>query len=249
MAKVNPPWTADEERAFIQSCLTRTGKWKSKAMKDRFVAEAVKHNLSLVFKMFNRYSFKKDNEDVFQRAVIAMAEALKKYDPTSKNKISTWIQQPIIWAIKQTQHTYYKGHDIHDQIAALNHRYNLRMSVVSVDATIGNGEVDSTDTIGNFISPENVDSDYLAACGYKTMDEKSKETEIKSGVDVLMDELPKILSKKEIRVIKYLLKGLSMTDISVKLKVTRMRISQISAKAFEKIRNSKVGKHLKGLLA
>jgi DNA-directed RNA polymerase sigma subunit (sigma70/sigma32) len=124
------------------------------------------------------------------------------------------------------------------------------MSVVSVDATIGNGEVDSTDTIGNFISHENVDSDYLAACGYKTTEEKSREGEIKVGVGVLMDELPKMgLTKKEIRVIKYLLKGLSMSDISVKLKVTRMRISQISAKAFEKIRNSKVGKHLKGLLA
>lgn len=247
MAKVNPPWKADEERAFIQSCLTRTGKWKSKAMKDRFVAEAVKHNLSLVFKMMNRYAFKKDSEDVFQRAVIALAEALKKYDPTSKNKISTWIQQPIIWAIKQTQHTYYKGHAIQDQIAALNHRYNLHMSVISVDATPGGSE--EGDSIGNFISYENVDSDYLAACGYKTTEEKSRELDIKTGVEGLVDELPKILNKKEVRVIKYMLKGLNMTEISVKLRLTRMRISQISAKAFEKIRNSKFGKHLKGLLA
>lgn len=247
MAKVNPPWKADEERAFIQSCLTRTGKWKSKAMKDKFVAEALKHNLNLVFKMMNRYAFKKDSEDVFQRAVIALAEALKKYDPISKNKISTWIQQPIIWAIKQTQHTYYKGHDIHDQIAALNHRYNLSMSVVSVDVTPGGSE--EGDSIGNFISYENVDSDYLAACGYKTTEEKSRELDIKTGVDGLVDELPKILNKKEVRVIKYMLKGLNMTEISVKLKLTRMRISQISAKAFEKIRNSKFGKHLKGLLA
>ena len=65
IAKKNPPWKADEEAAFIRSCMTRTGKWKSKTMKDRFVNEALKHNLTMVFKLMNRYSFKKDNEDVF----------------------------------------------------------------------------------------------------------------------------------------------------------------------------------------
>ena len=247
MAKKNPPWKADEEAQFIQSCCTRTGKWKSKAMKDRFVAEAVKHNLSLVFKMVNRYAFNKENEDLVQRAVIAMAEALKKYDPASRNKISTWIHQPIVWSIKQAQNTYYRGHAIHEQIAALNHRYKLNMSVISVDATPGGSE--EGDSIGNFISSENVDSDYVALRGFKTMDDECRDVEIKSGVEGLMTYLPKILNKKEVRVIKYLLKGLSMADISVKLKVTRMRISQISAKAFEKIRNSRVGKKLKGLLS
>ena len=248
IAKKNPPWKADEEAAFIRSCMTRTGKWKSKTMKDRFVNEALKHNLTMVFKLMNRYSFKKDNEDVFQRAVIAMGEALKKYDPSSGNKISTWIQQPIIWAIRQTQHTYYKGNDIHDQIAALNRRHNLKMSVVSVDATVGNDEKDSNDTIGNFISHDNVSADYIAARGIKTMDEEWRETEIKSEVTDLIAKLPKILNKKEVRVVKYLLKGLSMADISVKLNLTRMRISQISAKAFEKIRRSSMGRRLKGLI-
>ena len=248
MAKKNPPWNADEETAFIRSCMTRTGKWKSKAMKDRFVNEALKHNLTMVFKMMNRYSFKKDNEDVFQRAAIAMGEALKKYDPPSGNTISNWTQQPIIWAIRQTHHTYYKGNDIHDQIAALNHRYNLKMSVVSVDATVGNDENDSNDTIGSFISHENVSADYIAIRGIKTMDEECREMEIKSEVADLIAELPKILNKKEVRVVKYLLKGLSMAEISVKLKVTRMRISQISAKAFEKIRGSSMGRRLKGLI-
>ena len=247
MAKLNPPWRGDEEKQFIKSCVTRTGKWKSKAMKDRFVNEALKRNLAMVFKIVNRYAFKKNNEDIVQRAVVAMAEALKKYDPSSGNKISTWIHQPIVWAIKQSQNTYYRGHDIHEQIAALNRRYNLQMSVVSVDATPGGSE--EGDSIGNFISYDNVDSDYLAACGYKTMEEKSRESEIKSGVDAMMDELPGILTKKEIRVVKYMLKGMTMADISVKLKVTRMRISQIFAKASEKIRRSKVGKNLKGLLA
>ncbi len=250
MAKQNPPWKADEEAAFIRSCMTRTGKWKSKAMKDRFVNEAVKHNLAMVFKMMSRYSFKKDNEDTFQRAVVALAEALKKYDPSSGNKISTWIQQPIIWAIRQTQHTYYKGNDIHDQIAALNRRYNLKMSVVSVDATIGNNDDnESNDTLGSLISSRNVSADYITIRGIKSAEDESREREIKSGVDDLVVELPKILNKKEVRVVKYLLKGLSMSDISVKLKVTKMRISQISAKAFEKIRNSKYGSRLKGLLA
>ena len=248
MAKRNPPWKAAEEAAFIKSCLTRTGKWKSKAMKDRFINEAIKHNLNLVFKLVNRYAFKKDNEDVVQRAVCALGEALKKYDPNSGNKLSTWIQQPIIWAIKQTQHTYYKGHDIHDQIAALNHRYNLRMSVVSVDATIGNGPEDSTDTIGNFITPENVSIDYLAQRGIKSMAEEVDENEIKAGVADLMLELPKILNRKEARVVRNLLKGFTMAEISVKMKLTRMRISQISAKAFEKIRKSTIGRRLKGLL-
>ena len=177
-----------------------------------------------------------------------MGEALKKYDPSSGNKISTWIQQPIIWAIRQTQHTYYKGNDIHDQIAALNRRHNLQMSVVSVDATVGNDEKDSNDTIGNFISHDNVSADYIAARGIKTMDEEWRETEIKSEVTDLIAKLPKILNKKEVRVVKYLLKGLSMADISVKLNLTRMRISQISAKAFEKIRRSSVGRRLKGLI-
>ena len=248
IAKKNPPWKADEEAAFIRSCMTRTGKWKSKTMKDRFVNEALKHNLTMVFKLMNRYSFKKDNEDVFQRAVIAMGEALKKYDPSSGNKISTWIQQPIIWAIRKTQHTYYKGNDIHDQIASLNRRHNLQMIVVSVDATVGNDDKDSNDTIGNFISHENVSADYVDARGIKTMEEEWRETEIKSEVTYLIAELPKILNKKEVRVVKYLLKGLSMADISVKLNVTRMRISQISAKAFEKIRRSSMGKRLKGLI-
>ena len=251
IAKQNPAWTAEQETEFIRSCTTRTGKWKSKAMKDKFVSEAVKRNMGLVFKLINRYAFDKSSEDLMQRVLVAVSESLKKFDPSSGYKISTWIQQPIVWAIKQTQtNTYDRGRSIHDEVVALNRKYNFHMSVVSVDATVSTHDEGSNgDTIGNLISTQNVAIDYLAARSFRTNDDDIRDGEVKAGLDALMVILPKILNKKEVRVVKYMLKGLNQTQIATKLKVTRMRISQISAKAFEKIRNSKYGNRLKGLLA
>jgi RNA polymerase sigma factor (sigma-70 family) len=247
ISKANPPWKPEEESEFIQSCVV-DNKWKDSASKDRFVNEAFKHNLNLVFKMMKKYSFKKTDEDVLQKAVIAMADALKRYDPASKNKISTWIQQPIIWAIKHTQHVYYKGHDIRGQIAALNHKYNLKMSVLSIDAKIEPNGTDN-DTVGDFVSTSNIAADYIASRGIKTIDDETNEMEIKSGVADLMEDLPRLISEKELYVIQGLLKGQTMTEISVELKISRMRVSQIAASAFDKIRRSKHAKYLKGLVS
>ena len=247
MANAIPPWKEVEEREFIKSCSTRTGRWRSNAAKDKFVNEAMKRNLNLVFKLVNRYSFKKNNEDIVQRAVIAMVEALKKYDPGSGNKVSTWIHQPIVWSIKRTQHTYYKGGDIADEVAALNHRYGMKLSVTSLDAEAGNTD-EGADAIGNLISMKSVDTSYVIDRKMKTMDEEMHEREVADGVQSGFVELKKILNKREQYVIRGLLKGQNMREISVELKLSRMRISQISANAFEKIRNSKVGRKLKGLL-
>ena len=247
LASKNPPWTANEEADFIRSCSTEDGKWINSAAKDRFVNEALKHNLNLVFNLVNKHSIKKNNEDIIQKAVIALAESLKKFDPASGNKISTWIQRPILWVIKHTQHTYYKGNDFPEQIAALNRRYNLKMSVVSVDAATGNQDGEN-DTYGNLISTDNISPDYIIDRGIKTTDDEVRDREIHSGVNEMLSGISSLLNKKEEYVIRGLLKGKNMSEISVELKLSRMRISQISANAFEKIRNSEIGKRIKGLL-
>ena len=127
IAKSNPPWTSEEEREFVNSCTTKTGKWRSNAMKDRFVNEAMKHNLGLVFKIVNKMAFNK-NEDVLQKAVIGMVGALKKYDPKKKGKISTWITNPIRWAIMQHQNAYAKSGTIAEEISALNHKFKFKQN-------------------------------------------------------------------------------------------------------------------------
>lgn len=244
IARDNPAWTAKEESEFIKSCLTRTGKWKNK---ERFVNEAMKHNLGLVFKMVSRMAFKK-TEDIVQRAVIAMVDALKKFDPSKGHKISTWITNPIRWSIFQAQHAYSKFGDISDEISALNHKYGLKMSLVSVDAEIGNPNDENSEVLGNVISESSVNPDYSRIRGFRTPDEERKELDIQSGVNDMMKELPKYLNKKEMIVIRGLLSGNNMSEISVKMKLSRMRISQISASAFEKIRKSPMARQLRKLI-
>jgi RNA polymerase sigma factor (sigma-70 family) len=244
IAAANPPWTDAEEKAFIQSCLTRTGKWKRK---EHFVTEAMKHNLGLVFKYVNKLSFKKD-EDVVQRAVIAMVEALRKFDPSKGHKISTWITNPIRWSIFHSQHAYSKEGDIADEISALNHKYGLKMSIVSIDAELGTNSDEDSETLGNIISTGNVNPDYVLARGIKTIEEEKQEADLKNGVENMLAQLPKYLNKKEMVVIRGLLGGNTMTEISVKMKLSRMRISQISANAFEKIRRSPMARQLRKLI-
>ena len=247
IAKSIPPWTSAEEREFVRSCV-RSGKWKSNAAKERFVCEAMKRNLNLVFKLVNTHSFKKNDEDIIQRAVIAMVEALKKFNPASKNKISTWIQQPIVWSIKQTQHTYYKGNAIAEQISALNRRYNLKMSVVSVDAKVSRDGDPDSDTIGDLISVKDLDRSYFVSRNAKSMDESIHDHEVQTGVRQAVKSMHRILDKRELYVVNGLLGGKNMREISDELHLSRMRISQISAKAFEKIRSSSIGRTLKAML-
>ena len=247
MAKSIPPWSAAEEREFVKSCSTRTGKWRSKAAKDKFVNEAMKRNLNLMFKLVNKYSFKKPTEDVIQLAVVAMVEALKKYDPGSGNKLSTWIHQPIVWSVKRLQHAYSKSGGVADEISALNHRYGMNLSVMSLDAEVGNSD-DGTDAIGNLISERSVNTSYLLDRKVKTEDESMYEREVVAAVRSGIVELKGVLNEREQYVIRGFLKGQTMQEISVELKLSRMRVSQISANAFDKIRNSKVGRKLKVML-
>ena len=64
----------------------------------------------------------------------------------------------------------------------------------------------------------------------------------------MMKYIPKLLTKQELFVVKRMLAGKNMTEISIELKLSRMRISQITAKAFEKIRNSRLASRLRGLV-
>ena len=245
IAKSNPTWTAQEETEFVKSCTTKAGKWRSNAMKDKFVNEALKHNLGLVFKLVNKLAFNK-NDDVFQKAVIGMVEALKKYDPKRKGKISTWITNPIRWAIMQHQNAYAKSGTVAEEISALNHKFQMNMSVISIDAPIG-GEEDN-DTIATVISKSNLDRNYIIDRNFKSEDELRLERDMVNSVEAMMKKLPKILSKKEIRVVKGVLKGKTQTDISVELHLSKVRISQLQASAFEKIRNSPMARYLRKLV-
>lgn len=245
IAKSNPTWTAQEEAEFMKSCTTKTGKWRSNAMKDRFVNEALKHNLGLVFKLVNKLAFNK-NDDVFQKAVIGMVEALKKYDPKRKGKISTWITNPIRWAIMQHQNAYAKSGTVAEEISALNHKFQMNMSVISIDAPIG-GE-DNNDTIANIISDTTLDRDYIIERNFKSDDELNLEMDMAKAVGDLMKKLPKFLNKKELYVVKGVLKGKTQTDISVELHLSKVRISQLQASAFEKIRNSPMASYLRKLV-
>ena len=242
IAKNNPPWKTEEEREFIQSCTTKTGKWKSKAMKDRFVNEAMKHNLGLAFKLVNKIAFNK-NEDVFQKAIIGMVEALKKYDPKRKGKISTWITNPIRWAILQHQYAYAKSGTVAEELYALNHKFKLNIQVVSMDTPM-DGDV-KNETFGNLITVDNLNCDYIIDRNIKSDLDYMDESDITTAVRDMMKKLPKILNKREEYVIKGVLGGKTLTDISGELRLSKVRISQIQASAFRKIRNSPIGKCLK----
>lgn len=243
IASENPKWTPDEEREFIKSCVTKTGKWRNKS---RFVNEAFKHNLGLVFSIVQKTAFVK-TEDVVQKGMIALVESLKKFDPKRGIRISTWVANPIRWAVQQHQHTYSKDKPIADEIASLNQRYNLHMRVVSVDAAVKAGD-DESETFGNLISEANINPDYANLRGVSERDESERMEEIHNGVSCLLEEMGKFLTPREIRIVNFLLEGKNNADIARKMKVTRMRISQITRGIFEKIRNSKVGKKLKGVL-
>ena len=245
IAKSNPTWTAQEEAEFVRSCTTKTGKWRSNAAKDKFVNEALKHNLNLVFKIVNKLAFNK-NEDVLQKAVIGMVEALKKYDPKRKGKISTWITNPIRWAIMQHQNAYAKSGTVAEEISALNHKFQMNMSVISIDAPIG-GE-DNNDTIATIISKSNLDRNYVIGMNFKSDDEILLEQDVSMAVGHMMKKLPKFLNKKELHVVRGVLKGKTLTDISVELHLSKVRISQLQASAFEKIRSSPMAEYLKRLL-
>ena len=240
IAKNNPPWTPEEEIEF-------TKKWFNND-RDKWVNEAMKHNMALVFKVFNKMSFNRNNEDLFQKVVIAMVDALRKYDPKKGVRVCTWIMNPIRWAIHRSRDAYNKEGMISDEISAKNHRYNLGLTTVSIDNPVSNSDGDKSETIGNTISISNVNVNYVNLYGLKNESEIHDENEIKDGVSELVSQIGNILNEKEIVVIKGLLSGRNMAEISTEMSVSRVRISQISKNAFEKIRRSSIGMKLKGLI-
>ena len=249
IARHNPPWTAEEELDFIKSCTTDTGEWKSKEMKDKFVNEAMKHNIGLVFKMVKKHSFSGYDEDVVQRCMIAMVNSLKKYDPSKGYKISTWITNPIKWTIQQGQHVYSKERMIADEIVALNHKYKTDMSMVSIDQVAGKScDGEHHDTLGDIISIDDLDVNFVTTKKLVSVDDQMREREIQMGVSEVMPHLTKFLTEKEMFVIKRMLGGKNMKEISVEMKVSKVRISQISASAFMKIRNSPLSNSLRRLI-
>ena len=248
MSKDNPPWTAEEERAFVATCTTKSGKWKSKAMKDKFVAEALKRNIGLVVSLVNQFCFNAQNEDIVQLAMVSLAEALKKWDPKRGLKISTWVRNPIKWAILRAQGAYAKTGTIAEEIAAKNHRFGRKWSVVAMDAELAGKEGDGGDTIANLITPASVSPDYINAHSIKTREEEIHDNDVRSGVQELMDSMGDYLSKKEIKVIMGIFNGHSLAEIGVKMKLSRMRISQISRDAFDKIKKSPLGDRLHALV-
>lgn len=244
LAKENPPWTREEEAEAIK-------KWYRKD-RERFLDEAMKHNLGLVFAMVQRYAFKKWDDDVVQKAVLALVDALRKFKPTKKCKISTWVTNPIRWAIQQHQHAYSKEGSIADEISALNHKNKGNLRVVSVDLDARKCD-DGPDNlkIGDTITATNVAPDYARLCGLDKGDAQHvamHDAEVYDGIEALKELLPTILTKKEVRVVQWLLKGHNKAQIAVKMKLSRMRITQISASAFEKIRKSRLATHLRTLI-
>ena len=245
MAKTFPVWSAEEEREFIATCV-KDGKWISSAAKDRFVNEAMKHNLSIVFSSIKQYAFNKNDDDIVQIAVAAMVEALKKYDPNKEIKISTWITNPIKWAILQAQNKYSRAGTIADEVAAKTRNHKTRLSVVSLDADVGKNNEDGVDTLSAMISVKSVAPDY--AVNLKTHDEMLVEADIKRGVSELLSTMDSFLTKKETVVIRGILRGRTLADIGVEMNLSRMRISQISHEAFKKIKNSPLGNRLHALV-
>ena len=247
MAKTFPVWSAEEEREFIATCV-KDGKWISSADKERFVNEAMKHNLSIVFSSIKQYAFNKKDDDIVQIAVAAMVEALKKYDPNKEIKISTWITNPVKWAIMQAQNKYIRAGMIADEVAAKTRNHKTRLSVVSLDSEIGKSNDDGTDTLADVVSLKSVAPDYAVSRNLKTHDEMLVETDIKRGVSELLSTMDSFLTKKETIVIRGILRGRTLADIGVEMNLSRMRISQISHEAFKKIKNSPLGNRLHALV-
>ena len=239
IAKNNPPWTVDEEKSAIKRLYNRKSNSK-------FINEALKHNLGLVFTLMKKYAFNKNNEDLFQSAVIGLTNALKTYDPKKGVKISTWVFEPIRWALLKHQTMYSKQGLIVDDIKSFNRKYDVHLSVVEMDNPSVDGSGESNRKVEDAISPETVAPDYINMCGIKTFSEEEFESDLKKSVnELILGDDVKILTDREKFIIGKLVSGMNQSEVSKELNLTKMRISQIVAKAFEKIRNSNSGKKLR----
>ena len=83
---------------------------------------------------------------------------------------------------------------------------------------------------------------------FKSEDERRSEADIGAGVQHMVERMTQFLSDKEAYVVKGVLKGKTQTDISVEMKLSKVRISQLQASAFSKIRSSPMAGYLRRLL-
>lgn len=244
IAKKNPVWTIEQERESIERL------WKKDHAK--WVTEAMNHNLGLVFATMMKVGFtaNKRNEDVFQRAVAAMVDALRKYEPDRGVKVSTWVSAPIRWAVLQSQGINSKYATIADNIASINYRDGTHISLKSIDDPVGRAKdgSDATTTLADVVSADDVAPGYMSERPLNEVEESTKKADLKVAMKVLRARMPVLLNSQETRVVNGLMAGKKMVEIGVEMGVCRMRISQISANAFRKIRSSDVGPLLHDLL-
>lgn len=246
ISKANPVWTREEEESVVK-------KLCNKENMDKFVNEAMKHNLGIVFKAMEKTIVKRHNEDIFQKAVIAMVDALRKFDPNRGVRISTWVTQPVYWAIQQAQNSSNHEGSIAEELVSLNikskknktlkHKHDF--SVVSIDTPLSS-DGDSNETLANMITINSVNVDYSQKL--LTDDERCRKNDIVDGVNELVKNMGSFLSQKEEIVVRGILNGSNLAQIAVEMNLSRVRISQLCRGAMDKIRNSKFAPHLKGLL-
>ena len=238
IAQHNPEWTDEEERNAIE-------KWYF-TDKEKFVNEAFKHNIKLVLDIVGKHSFA-NKEDAIQNGMSALVEALRKYD-TKHGKISTWVTRPIGWAMARMNMAYSNSGTIGEEIMAQNRRMSTKYSLVSLDSKL-NGDDDSGD-MSDIISNESVSADYLNFKNLCDTRETLSENEVKSAIGGLMENLGRILkSENEVKVITLILNGFNQVEISKQMNLSRMRITQLTKRAYDSIRASKYGrKILCGLL-
>jgi RNA polymerase sigma factor (sigma-70 family) len=174
-----------------------------------------------------------------------MVQALRKYDPRKGYKVSTWITNPIRWAVMQHQNAYARSGTIADEIQSLNKKFGKNMRVMSLDASIGDANNPNDSTVDDIISMKDIDINYIMDRPRMGMEDMQREREIEGVVNNMVDMLPKILTEREVYVVKEVLRGKTQTEISVNLRLSKVRISQIQASAFEKIRQSPMAEHLR----
>lgn len=248
LAKSNPPWKTHEEVAFIKSCTNKNGRWRSQAHKERFVNEALKHNIGLVFSLMHKHAFKERDDDAFQVAVIAMSNALKKYDPTTGNKISTWVVNPIRWAILQHQGAYSKAGTLAEEVSSLNHKRKTHFVVVSLDEPLMNDSSESFDTLSSAISMNLLVPDYVNERRLNSPSDEKFKNDVKLAINELLSCAKSFLSKKEIHIIKRTLKGFTQTEVAKELHLSKVRVNQLMKGAMRKIRSSSFGPKLSELM-
>lgn len=237
IANKNPAWTPEEEKEVIGRLFYSD--------KDKFVNEAMKHYIFMVLSAVNKYPGS-NKEDVFQSGMAAMVDALRKFDPKRGTRISTWLANPIRWAVMKYSSAYTKLGSISDEIAALNRRHHRSNSVISIDSPIGNNDDDGNSTVGDVISETNISINYAISRGI-SIKEDERQMEIHDAFVNIFTELKNILNEKEMFVLRGVLGGKNLSEVADDVGLSRVRVSQLFKSVVNKIKTSNFGKKLRCL--